>query len=171
MTPCSRPKNLQQINPTIPTHATWVVLLDASVKGFVQTPADVTCYSLLTGSWGHPLRNEFLDLYEESFTEADWVYMMDDDNIFHPALADRIQDLMKIEADMVVWNQGRRLTATTDPKPGQVDTASYMYKPAQLKGLRYENTYEADGTFAQEYAKRGSVYAIDEDLCYYNYLK
>lgn len=169
VTPCSRPENLKRIKETIPGHATWVVLYDKNVKGFFYSQADITVYSLRTGLWGHPLRNEFLDLYEESFTDKDWVYMLDDDNIFHPALADRIKDLMNTSAVMVNWNQGRRLKATTEPAPGKVDTASYMYRP-QL-GLRYTEAYEADGIFAQELTRYGSVDAIDEDLCYYNYLK
>ena len=169
VTPCSRPENLRRISETIPGHATWVVLFDRTVKGFYTSPSDVSIYSLRTGSWGHPLRNEFLDLYEESFTDKDWVYMLDDDNLFHPALAPRIQDLMNTSAVMVNWNQGRRLKATTDPAPGKVDTASYMYRP-QL-GLRYTEAYDADGVFAQNLTRYGSVDAIDEDLCYYNYLK
>jgi len=169
VTPCSRPENLKRISETIPGHATWVVLFDRTVKGFYTSPSDVSIYSLRTGSWGHTLRNEFLDLYEESFTDKDWVYMLDDDNIFHPALAPRIQDLMNTSAVLVNWNQGRRLKATTEPAPEKVDTASYMYRP-QL-GMRYTEAYDADGIFAQNLARYGSVDAIDQDLCYYNFLK
>lgn len=65
VTPCSRPENLKLIKPTIPGHATWVVLFDKTVKGFFYSPADVSIYSMRTESWGHPLRYGSVDAIAE----------------------------------------------------------------------------------------------------------
>jgi len=84
VTPCSRPQNLKRIKQYIPDFATWVVMMDASTNYKEATGASVTHYSKNTGNMGNPLRNEFLDLYQDQFTKDDWVYYLDDDNILHP---------------------------------------------------------------------------------------
>ncbi len=71
VTPCSRPQNLVRLKQGIPPYATWVVMMDASTNYKGATSASITHYSNRTGDWGHPLRNEFLELYADSFTKED----------------------------------------------------------------------------------------------------
>jgi hypothetical protein len=46
-----------------------------------------------------------------------------------------------------------------------------MFKPYDLPNLRFETSYEADGIFAGEAARQGSLICVDQPLCYYNALK
>ena len=101
VTPCSRPENLATIRKSIPSALTWVVMMDAKCDHKEATGANITHYSRKTGFWGHPLRNEFLDLYQDQFTEDDWVYFLDDDNILHPKFIQQLESLLCLNAGIV----------------------------------------------------------------------
>jgi hypothetical protein len=171
VTPCSRPENLAQIRKSIPSALTWVVMMDASTDHKAPSGASVTHYSTRTGSWGNPLRNEFLDLYQDQFTEHDWVYFLDDDNVLHPKFIQQLEALLYLDAGIVTWGQEGRLRPTHEPKVGNIDTASYMFRPTQLKGLRFSNIYEADGMFAQAATRLTNLICVEAYLCYYNALR
>jgi hypothetical protein len=170
-TPCSRPQNLKRIKQYIPEWATWVVMMDASTDYKEATDANVTHYSKNTGYWGHPLRNEFLDLYQEQFTQEDWVYFLDDDNVLHPKFYERWPSLHNLDASIVTWGQEGRLRPTDQPRVGNIDTACFMFKPHHLSSLRFSNTYEADGEFAKAASEQGTLVCVDAYLCYYNALR
>ena len=146
VTPCSRPENLATIRKSIPEALTWVVMMDASTDHKAPSGANVTHYSRKTGFWGHPLRNEFLDLYQDSFTEDDWVYFLDDDNILHPKFIQQLESLLCLNAGIVTWGQEGRLRPTDQPRVGNIDTASFMFRPSQLKELRFANQSQKKGT-------------------------
>ena len=171
VTPCSRPQNLKYIRQHIPEWATWVVMMDASTNFKEATGAKVTHYSKQTGHWGHPLRNEFLDLYQDQFTQDDWVYFLDDDNILHPKFNEQWSTLHDLDSSIVTWGQEGRLRPTDQPKVGNIDTACFMFKPYHLPNLRFQMAYEADGMFAEAASKRGTLICVDSYLCYYNALK
>ena len=171
VTPCSRPQNLKRIKQYIPDFATWVVMMDASTDYKEATGANVTHYSKQTGHWGHPLRNEFLDLYADQFTQDDWVYFLDDDNIIHPNFLKTYPQIQFFDSSIVTWGQEGRLRPTDQPRVGNIDTACFMFKPYQLPTLRFQMAYEADGMFAQAAALRGTLICVDQYLCYYNALK
>ena len=171
VTPCSRPENLATIRKSIPSAITWVVMMDASTDYKGATGASVTHYSTKTGHWGHPLRNEFLDLYGDSFTEDDWVYFLDDDNILHPKFLNTYPQLQFFDSSIVTWGQEGRLRPTDQPRVGNIDTACFMFKPYHLPKLRFEKIYEADGIFANAAARVGTLICVDQYLCYYNALK
>lgn len=169
MTPCSRSENLSLVSGTIPEHAKWVIVLDAKAKR-TQYPANSNVIETdLTGHSGNPLRNLFLDSYE--FTDDDWVYILDDDNIFHPELSVVMEDLMLTDVGIITWAQEGRLPATDSPREGNIDTACYMFRPSRSGGLRFHMEYGADGVFAHELSKRTTLKMIDQELCYYNYLR
>lgn len=169
MTPCSRPENLPTIAKTIPKFAEWVIVVDAKAWLAKNPKNSIVITTDLTGDSGNPLRNLFLDSYR--FTDDDWVYILDDDNIFHPKLYDRIEDFDRMDAGIITWSQEGRLKATGAPREGNIDTACYMFKPARSNGLRFEMKYGADGIFAYEMSKRSTLIKVDEELCYYNYLR
>lgn len=171
VTPCSRPHNLVRLKQHIPAYATWVVMMDASTNYKGATSASVTHYSTRTGNMGNPLRNEFLELYADSFTPEDWVYYLDDDNILHPKFIEEWNNLNGLDCSIVTWGQIGRLRPTDQPQVGNIDTACYMFKPYDLPNLRFENVYEADGIFASEAARLGTLICVEQYLCYYNALK
>lgn len=171
VTPCSRPHNLVRLKQHIPAYATWVVMMDAATNFKGATGASVTHYSTRTGDMGNPLRNEFLDLYADSFTKEDWVYYLDDDNILHPKFLEEWNNLNSLDCSIVTWGQGGRLRPTDQPQVGNIDTACYMFKPYDLPHLRFEMAYEADGIFASEAARLGTLICVEQYLCYYNALK
>ena len=172
MTPCSRPENLDKLRESIPHEFLWAIFVDKKA-GKVEPPDNAfVVQSHLTGHSGNPLRNEFLDMYAHDFEEDDWVYILDDDNIMHPDLAACIKRLA-CEHDncgIVTW-ASERLEATSTPREGNIDTASYMFRPYALNGLRFQMNYGADGVFAQEASKISKIATVDKVLCYYNYLR
>jgi hypothetical protein len=145
--------------------------MDASTNYKGATGASVTHYSTRTGDMGNPLRNEFLELYADSFTKEDWVYYLDDDNVLHPKFIEEWNNLNGLDCSIVTWGQGGRLRPTDQPQVGNIDTACYMFKPYDLPNLRFENVYEADGIFASEAARLGTLICVEQYLCYYNALK
>jgi hypothetical protein len=146
-------------------------MMDASTNYKGATSASVTHYSTRTGDMGNPLRNEFLDLYADSFTKEDWVYFLDDDNILHPKFLEEWNNLNALDCSIVTWGQIGRLRPTDQPQVGNIDTACYMFKPYDLPNLRFEMAYEADGIFASEAARLGTLICVEQYLCYYNALK
>jgi hypothetical protein len=171
VTPCSRPQNLVRLKQHIPAYATWVVMMDASTNYKGATSASITHYSTRSGSWGNPLRNEFLELHRDSFTKEDWVYILDDDNILHPKFLEEWNNLNSLDCSIVTWGQIGRLRPTDQPRVGNIDTACYMFKPFDLPNLYFETSYEADGIFAAEAARLGTLICVEQYLCYYNALR
>ena len=145
--------------------------MDASTNYKGATSASITHYSTRTGDMGNPLRNEFLDLYADSFTKEDWVYYLDDDNVLHPKFLEEWNNLNALDCSIVTWGQIGRLRPTDQPQVGNIDTACYMFKPHDLPNLRFEMAYEADGIFASEAARLGTLICVEQYLCYYNALK
>ena len=173
MTPCSRVENLEKIKPTIPEDCTWVVVFDKKVGDINLCVADKCIESENTGSFGNPLRNEFLDKFEEQFTENDWVYILDDDNIIHPEWYPTIISTLQtidMNVNFINWSQKDWVSATKTPKVGNIDTACYMYKPKSFENIRYEMDYTADGMFAQTIYELSTPLTLMKELCYYNYL-
>jgi hypothetical protein len=146
-------------------------MMDAVTDFKEATGASITHYSTRTGDMGNPLRNEFLDLYADSFTKEDWVYYLDDDNVLHPKFLEEWNNLNGLDCSIVTWGQVGRLRPTDQPQVGNIDTACYMFKPYDLPNLRFENVYEADGIFAAEAARLGTLICVEQYLCYYNALK
>jgi hypothetical protein len=146
-------------------------MMDASTNYKGATSASITHYSTRTGNMGNPLRNEFLELYADSFTKEDWVYYLDDDNILHPKFLEEWNNLNGLDCSIVTWGQIGRLRPTDQPQVGNIDTACYMFKPYDLPNLRFENVYEADGIFAAQAARLGTLICVEQYLCYDNALK
>lgn len=173
MTPCSRPENLSKIKETIPNQCTWVVLYDQSVGNDVECISDVCFYSENTGHYGNPLRNEFLNLFSDKFTDDDWVYILDDDNIIHPEWYSTISNLIDNEdqnINFINWGQVGGVATTKLPKVGNIDTACFMYKPKAFGEIRYEMCYTSDGIFAETIFELSNPKTIMKELAYYNFL-
>jgi glycosyltransferase involved in cell wall biosynthesis len=178
VTPSRRPFNAQLIANTIPQECEWVVVLDKTVKNEHQIENAITIKSNETGFWGNPNRNIGLEYIKENLnpTDNDWIYILDDDNIIHPNWWNTVQSYSNTDAGILTWGQvwasGEPRTEPTDtPKIAKIDTSQYMVRWSIAKNLRFEHIYEADGIYAEEAAKQGSVRKLDQYLGYYNFLR
>jgi glycosyltransferase involved in cell wall biosynthesis len=178
ITPSRRPFNTQLISNTIPQECEWVVVFDKTVKNEHQIENAITIKSNETGFWGNPNRNIGLEYIKEHLnpSDNDWIYILDDDNILHPNWWNNIQFHLDTDSSIITWgqvwaNEEPRTEATDTPKIATIDTSQYMVKWSIAKNLRFENIYEADGIYAEEAAKQGSVLKLDQYLGYYNFLR
>jgi glycosyltransferase involved in cell wall biosynthesis/predicted O-methyltransferase YrrM len=178
ITPSRRPFNTQLISNTIPQECEWVVVFDKTVKNEYSIKNAITIKSNETGFWGNPNRNIGLEYIKEHLnpSDNDWIYILDDDNILHPNWWNDIKSHLNDDAAIITWGQlwsnGEPRTEPTDtPKIATIDTSQYMVRWSVAKNLRFENIYEADGTYAEEAAKQGSVKKLNQYLGYYNFLR
>ena len=178
VTPSRRPFNLEFISGTVPQECEWVVVLDKTVTNKHTVENATVIHSQDTGLWGNPNRNIGLEYIKNKLnpSDNDWVYILDDDNIIHPEWWSNIQSHLNTDASIITWGQtwasGEPRTAPTDtPKIATIDTSQYMVRWNVAKNLRFENIYEADGIYAEEASKQGSVKKLDQYLGYYNFLR
>jgi glycosyltransferase involved in cell wall biosynthesis len=178
ITPSRRPFNLEFIAETIPQECEWVVVFDKTVKNEHIVENATVIHSQDTGFWGNPNRNIGLEYIKNNFhpSDNDWVYILDDDNVIHPEWWSNIQLHLNSTESIITWGQvwasGQPRTEPTDtPKIATIDTSQYMVRWSVAKNLRFEHIYEADGIYAEEASKLGSVKKLDQYLGYYNFLR
>lgn len=178
VTPSRRPFNLEFIAETVPQECEWVVVFDKTVKNEHIVENATVIKSQKTGFWGNPNRNIGLEHIKNKLnpSDNDWVYILDDDNVIHPDWWSNIQSHLNTDASIITWGQvwanNEPRTAPTDtPKIATIDTSQYMVRWDVAKNLRFEPTYEADGIYAEEASKLGSVKKLDQYLGYYNFLR
>lgn len=178
VTPSRRPFNLEFIAKTIPQECEWVVVFDNTVKNEHTVENATVIKSNETGFWGNPNRNIGLEYIKNNLnpSDNDWIYILDDDNAIHPDWWSNIQHNLNSTDSIITWGQvwasGEPRTAPTDtPRIATIDTSQYMVRWNVAKNLRFEHIYEADGIYAEEAAKQGSVKKLDQYLGYYNFLR
>lgn len=176
ITPCSRPENLSLMKHSIPKECNWVIVYDSTVKEYPEIENASVLYSPFTGGSGNPNRNYALDNLE--FSDTDWIYILDDDNIIHPKWYRTVKDFNEDHLNIITWGQvwknyDIRLEPVPDPRVGNIDTSCYMVRGRVMKNLRYEILYEADGVLANEVVRQyaGILTLSHEYLGYYNYLR
>lgn len=178
ITPCTRPLNLSIISQSIPSECEWIVVLDDKVKNEHQNERATIVKSPHTGFRGYPNKNYGLDYIKNNLnpSDNDWVIILHDDNIIHPNWWNSVSKHLDSNHSLITWGQCRfdetpRIGPVETPKVGNIDTSQYMVKWGVAKNLQFEHTYEADGIYAEEAAKHGSVLKLDQYLGYYNYLR
>ena len=178
VTPSRRPFNLQFIEKTIPNECEWIVVFDNTVKNEHQIEKATILNSDETGFWGNPNRNIGLEYIKNNLNpnDNDWVQILDDDNILHPEWWSTIQSHLNSTDAIITWGQlwpsgEQRTEPTNEPKSGTIDTSQYIVRWSVAKDLRFERIYEADGIYAEEASKRGTVKKLDQYLGYYNFLR
>jgi glycosyltransferase involved in cell wall biosynthesis len=178
VTPSRRPFNLEFIAETIPQECEWVVVFDKTVKNEHTVENATVIHSQDTGFWGNPNRNIGLEYIKNNLhpSDNDWIYILDDDNVIHPEWWSNIQLHLNSTESIITWGQvwasGQPRTEPTDtPKIATIDTSQYMVRWNVAKNLRFEHIYEADGIYAEEASKLGSVKKLDQYLGYYNFLR
>ncbi len=178
VTPSRRPFNLEFIANTVPQECEWVVVFDKTVKNEHNIPNATVIKSNETGFWGNPNRNIGLEYIKNNLnpSDNDWIYILDDDNVIHPNWWNTIQSHLNSQDAVITWgqvwaNEEPRTEPTDTPKIATIDTSQYMVRWSVAKDLRFEHIYEADGIYAEEAAKQGSVKKLDQYLGYYNFLR
>lgn len=174
ITPCSRPENLSLMKDSVPSECNWIIVYDNSVQEKPEISNATILHSPYTGYAGNPNRNYALDNTE--FSDTDWIYILDDDNIIHPEWYNTVKDLNEDHLNMIAWGQvwkngDVRLHPTASPTVGNIDTSCYMVRGRVMKTLRYEMIYEADGVMAREAYNRGGFMLLNQYVGYYNYLR
>lgn len=178
LTPCRRPFNLTFMEQTIPNECEWIVVFDKTVKNNHQIDKATILRSNETGFSGNPNRNFGLEYIKNNLnpSDNDWIYVLDDDNVLHPEWWSSIQEHLDSSDAVITWGQcwstgEPRTEPTSEPKIAKIDTSQYMVRWSVAKDLRFELIYEADGIYAEEAAKRGTVKKLDQYLGYYNFLR
>jgi glycosyltransferase involved in cell wall biosynthesis len=178
VTPSRRPFNLTFIEKTIPNECEWVIVLDNTVKNYHNIENATVLKSGETGFWGNPNRNIGLEYIKNNLnpSDNDWFYILDDDNVLHPDWWTNIQPHLNSTDAIITWGQTwasgePRTEPTNEPKIAKIDTSQYMVRWSVAKNLHFENIYEADGIYAEEAAKKGTVKKLDKYLGYYNFLR
>jgi cephalosporin hydroxylase len=127
------------------------------------------------GCVGHNQRNYMLDVLSKN--EYEYFYSVDDDNILHPKLIERIRWLLDGMTAIVVSQEfkdgTKRLSAAKENcRVCAIDTAQYILPISEIGDNRLELQYVGDGIFIENFCKsHPDTYFIDEPLSYYNYLR
>ncbi len=124
--------------------------------------------------------NSLLNWYLDSVAIGDqWVVVLDDDNLMHPAFS-RMLPFLEIEgvAGLVFSQQIDAAGSVRRALPGciyptKVDQAQFIVRRSAIGGLRYWNIYRGDGYFLLEFRirmdiERRQVLLIDQVACNYN---
>jgi glycosyltransferase involved in cell wall biosynthesis len=170
--------NIKKMQNSIPQECKWVIVYDQKVKeeDIINVENAIILHSPCTGHYGNPNRNYALEYLKDQLTDKDWLYVLDDDNIIHPDWYNKVCSNLENNS-MIHWGQcfsngAHRVDAPTTPKSGAIDTAQYMVRWNIAKNIRYKELYEADGFYAEDcFNVAGSSLRIEEDLCYFNYLR
>jgi len=187
ITPFSRTKaNLEaifnSISPTEKTKVKWIIvcqhdLFETAKKWSAGVTKKNLELEILMGNtptsiFGNSYRNQGIEnclgLGEE------WVYFMDDDNIFHPGFWDFFSAIEKFKEDLIFFPQifpnGNIRLRPEEIRVGGVDTAMYIFKSKCVQNLRWlEDHYTADGIFAEQLALKNTFFKIHNPLCFYNF--
>jgi hypothetical protein len=181
ITACSRPQNLKEIYDSIDFKNLdkWYIIYDSSkcrrhefeftLDTHTQKIVELTCDQ--PGFAGHPQINYALDLIEKGF-----VYIMDDDNIFHPNFWNLLDTL---DPEFVyTWDQNRiqegRILKGGQIEEEKIDTSQFIV-PKELIGSTRWAVHRSAGDFRfikQIFKKHEDKFKyIPEVACYHNFIK
>ena len=121
-----------------------------------------------TGISGNGQRNYALS---KITNENTLLYYLDDDNIIHPNLYNLLNNINN--NTIYSFNQYNRIKGG-NPNIGYIDTAMVLIPFNLCKNIIWKlDIYEADGHYIKDCidSNRDKHVYIDEDLCYYNFLK
>ena len=179
ITACSRPQNLKKIYDSIDFSqvAKWYIVYDTSkcrtydLQGQFATEnkiIEITCN--IEGSAGHPQINMALELINDGF-----VYVMDDDNIFHKKFWTLLPSL---DPEFVyTWDQNRiqedRYLKGGVIERRKIDTSQFIVPRKLIGSIRWAvHKFEGDFRFISQIYKahEGKFKYIPEVACYHNFI-
>jgi len=181
ITACSRPQNLMEIYGSIEFQKVdkWYIIYDTSkcrTYDFIfasdthaKKIVELTCDQ--EGFAGHPQINMALDLIEDGF-----VYIMDDDNIFHPTFWTLLPTLDK--DSVYTWDQNRiqekRILKGGQIEEEKIDTSQFIVPRDLIGNTRWAITKSAgDFRFIKQIFRRAKdkFKYIPKIACYHNFIK
>jgi len=178
ITACSRPQNLKEIFNSIEFSKVdkWYIIYDTSKCRlyefqFSTEPKilELTCDE--PGFAGHPQINHALELIKDGF-----VYIMDDDNIFHPTFWTLLPTLDK--DSIYTWDQNRiqekRIMKGGQIKQEKIDTSQFIVPRNLIGPIRWSvNKSAGDFRFIKQVFKKheDKFKYIPKIACYHNYIK
>ena len=162
ITACSRPQNLMEIYNSIEFEKVekWYIIYDTSkcrtydFQFASDTNAnkivELTCDQI--GFAGHPQINMALDFIEDGF-----VYIMDDDNIFHETFWNLLPTLEK--DSVYTWDQNRiqekRILKGGQIQEEKIDTSQFIVPRHLIGSIRWAVTKSAgDFRFIKQIFKK-----------------
>jgi hypothetical protein len=178
ITACSRPQNLKEIkNSIIFSQVTkWYIVYDTSKCrtydfqfGPEEKIIELTCNK--EGFAGHPQINMALEFIKEGF-----VYIMDDDNIFHKKFWSLFPSL---DSEFIyTWDQNRiqedRIMKGGVIEYGKIDTSQFIIPRNLIGSIRWADTKSAgDFRFISQIYKahKEKFKYIPEVVCYHNFFQ
>uniref|UniRef100_A0A6C0AMM1 Uncharacterized protein n=1 Tax=viral metagenome TaxID=1070528 RepID=A0A6C0AMM1_9ZZZZ len=177
ITACSRPQNLKEIYKSIDFSLVtkWYIVYDTS-RDRTYTPEFATEEKIKElncnkeGYAGHPQINMALDLIKEGY-----VYIMDDDNIFHKNFW---RLLPTLDSEFVyTWDQDRiqegRILKGGQIEETKIDTSQFIVPRNLIGSIRWaEKKSAGDFRFiSQIYKKYGDKFKyIPQVACYHNFI-
>lgn len=185
ITPCTRPLNLPAIYASIlqmnEVNVEWIIIYDSDeIDKRILAYEDKVPITLLKERGGFAFasnqRNTGLDI-----CGGDYVYFLDDDNLVHPMLFDRIRSYGE-EDKILIFNQfspkfKRRINRFNikNIKPFYIDTAQIIV-PKKYKHVRWSNKrrYPEEYDYLVDLIKEAgeeNVKWIDRVFSYRNYLR
>jgi hypothetical protein len=179
ITACSRPQNLMEIYKSIEFQKVdkWYIIYDTSkcrsydLGHFALEPKVIELTCDQPGFAGHPQINFALDLIKDGF-----VYIMDDDNIFHPTFWKLLPTL---DSDSVyTWDQNRiqekRILKGGQIEEEKIDTSQFIVPRDLIGSTRWAVTKSAgDFRFIKQIFKKfkDKFKYIPKVACYHNFIK
>lgn len=165
LTACTRPENIARLGESI----------DAARR----PGADIIWHLKQDGErkhvGGQAIKNALIERVADG-----WLTFLDDDNLLHPALVER---LLMVTAEhsaagLIVVGQGLPGGHYRAAREGclalnRIDAAQLVIRRDALGDLRLPETYAGDGLLAemlQAALPAESIVYLDEPLCYYNRL-
>ena len=121
------------------------------------------------GQWGHPWRQNGLDVALRSFG-GDYICMSNDDNYYVPSYLELMALELDRGADLVLCDQLHAYRGwqwqRTEPRCGSCDLGCFMAKRELVAQVKWPgNDFAADGRFVEELAaKAGKVAHVDRPL-------
>jgi hypothetical protein len=179
ITACSRPQNLIKIYESIDFSQVdkWYIIYDTSkcrtydLGQFALEPKVIELTCDAPGYAGHPQINYALDLINDGF-----VYIMDDDNIFHKTFWNILKDL---DTNFIyTWDQNRiqenRILKGGEIKKEKIDTSQFIVPRNLIGNIRWA-VHKSAGDFRfikQIYQKYEDKFKyIPKVACYHNFIK
>ncbi len=192
ITPCTRVDNLDKLFDSIKPGASllslawWIVfdILNPSV------PKDISYHTefrdgieIITTGIGDPSFiagkgqiNHALEQINDGY-----VYVLDDDNIIHPAFFQWFAHVIQGQYDAYfmaqeVYSQGPMWIRYVGPgmiKETFIDQAQYIFRRNVIGDDRFIQKYTADGEFAERIINTRNITGLFNNYptCYYNYLR
>jgi hypothetical protein len=172
ITPVSRPNNLLKIAASVPEEVKWCIVYDVGINEnpFIDEEyADYIYRADKKSSWGHTCRNYALD--HLPLQDGDWLYYLDDDNIFHPELLN-----IKLENEysfiaMLQSYQGKVRFPTVEIKKGRLDMGACLYNWKWCKDERWTAEYEQDFNYTSRCLQHAPAKSLPIVASYYNALR